>query len=94
VGQSQVELPSESVGAPRPPLQFRRGLRNAFPTAAGLAVFGLVLVLGILFPGNAAIAGVFWLTFTVLLIVGGTWRIARLVRVHRARRARRSLPPR
>jgi membrane-bound metal-dependent hydrolase YbcI (DUF457 family) len=87
--QSPTGLPSESVGAPRPrPRQFRRGLRNALPSLLGLALFGLVVVLGILFPGNPAIAGWFWLTFAVLVVVLGATRIARLLRLRRARRFR------
>jgi hypothetical protein len=36
--QSPVGLPNESVGVPRPPRQFRKGLRHWLPIVLGLAL--------------------------------------------------------
>jgi hypothetical protein len=42
--RSPVGLPNESVGVPRPPRQFRKGLRNWLPIVLGLALGVLYIV--------------------------------------------------
>ena len=43
-GQTSAGLPSDSVGAPRPPRQFRKGLLKALPYVIGLALGVLYIV--------------------------------------------------
>lgn len=60
--QSPVGLPGESVGAPRPPRQFRKGLRKALPYLLGL-------VLGVLYIVSAAVRVLVILLYCALALL-------------------------
>jgi hypothetical protein len=82
--QSPDALPSESVGAPRPPRQFRKGLRNALPIVLGLT-------LGVLYIVSSAARVLVILLYFVLALLN---LIRFMVRPRRNRRARLRSPSR
>ena len=75
-------LPSESIGAPRQPRQYRKGLRNALPVVLGLAV-GIVYIL--VSPARPLLTVI----YAVYLIVTGVTVMARRGRSAWRRRSRR-----
>ncbi len=79
---SRSGLPSESIGAPRPPRQYRKGLRNSLPVAIGLA---LVVVYIFVSPARTLLAVV----YAVYLIVTGVTVMVRRGRRAWRRRSRR-----
>jgi hypothetical protein len=60
--QSPVGLPNETVGVPRPPRQFRRGLRHWLPIVLGLA-------LGVLYIVSAAVRVLVILLYAALALL-------------------------
>ena len=82
-GRSRSGLPSESIGAPRQPRQYRKGLRNALPVVLGLAV-GIVYIL--VSPARPFLAVI----YAVYLIVTGVTVMARRGRSAWRRRSRRA----
>ena len=81
-GQSPVGLPSQSIGAPRPPRQFRKALGNALPY---LIAFALAIT-WILAPSARPL---FTVIFAVYLIVASVTVLARRGIVVWRRRSRR-----
>jgi hypothetical protein len=61
-GQSSVGLPGDSVGAPRPPRQFRKGLLNSLPIVIGLT-------LGVFYIFSAAARVLVILLYCVLALL-------------------------
>lgn len=90
-GQPPIGLPSEYVGAPRRPRQFRRGLRSALPTVLGLALFGAFVLASWL---NWSIWPIFAVAYFLYLCWLVCWLVVLRVRRRlRIRRARRFRPP-
>src|ERR1700678_3716027 len=82
--QSPVGLPNESVGIPRPPRQFRRGLRHWLPIVLGLA-------LGVLYIVSAAVRVLVILLYAALALLN---LMRFIVRPRRSSRARPQPPSR
>ena len=82
--QSPVGLPNESVGVPRPPRQFRKGLRHWLPIVLGLA-------LGVLYIVSAAVRVLVILLYAALALLN---LIRFVVRPRRSGRARPQPPSR
>jgi hypothetical protein len=76
--QSPAGLPSESVGVPRPPRQFRKGLRHWLPVVLGLS-------LGVLYIVSAAVRVLVILLYAVLALLNLIRFIAGSRRSSRAR---------
>lgn len=77
-GQSPVGLPSESIGAPRPPHQFRKGLRAALPIVLGLGLGGLYIA-------NSTARVLFILAYAALAWFYFIRLIVRRLRIRRTR---------
>jgi hypothetical protein len=82
--QSPVGLPNESVGVPRPPRQFRKGLRHWLPIVLGLA-------LGVLYIVSATVRVLVILLYAALALLN---LIRFIVRPRRNSRARPQPPSR
>jgi hypothetical protein len=81
-GRSPVGLPGESVGAPRPPRHFLKGLRSALPYVLGFT-------LGILYIVSSAVRVLVILLYCVLALLS----LIRLMTGHRRGRSARPQPP-
>jgi hypothetical protein len=82
--QSPVGLPNETVGVPRPPRQFRKGLRHWLPIVLGLA-------LGVLYIVSAAVRVLVILLYAALALLN---LIRFVLRPRRSSRARLQPPSR
>ena len=80
-GRSPVGLPGESVGAPRPPRHFLKGLRSALPYVLGFT-------LGILYIVSSAVRVLVILLYCVLALLS----LIRLMTGSRSKRSARSRP--
>jgi hypothetical protein len=83
-GQSPVGLPGDSVGVPRAPRQFRKGLRHALPYVLGLT-------LGVLYVVRAEVRVLVILLYVVLALLN---LIRFMTGSRRSRKARPRLPSR
>jgi hypothetical protein len=81
-GQSLVGLPSQSIGTPRPPRQFRKALGNAFPYVLGLAL----AIAWILVPSARPLFIVIYAMY--LIVASVTALVRRGIVVWRRRRSR------